>query len=138
MRRRLLERPLPIVVLDCHWSLLVQTDAPSVQDSGGQNSVRNRRQTLAVEVRGLRLPRIDAPCSVNELFDGHVAVPALSIEVTALGRRVFHTGNGFSRWRARQGNAHVLEGVVPGLPSLILDNVVAAVCLIDVDFSLWV
>lgn len=94
---QLLERPLPVFVLDRHRPLLVQAYASSIQDCSGQNSVRNRRKTLAVKVRSLRLPSVDAPCSVNELLDGHVTIPALSIEMTALGRRVFHAGGNVSR-----------------------------------------
>lgn len=124
-------------MLDRYGPLLVQADAPGVQNRSGQNSVRNRRKTLGVKLRGLRLARADAPGSVNEFLNGHIAVSTLSIEVPTLGWRVFHAGDVVSRRVRTHAKKHrALEGVVPVLPCLVLDNVIATMRLVHVDFTL--
>jgi len=74
---------------------------------------------MFIVVWGLRRPGVDAACSVDELFDGDVAIAALAVEVTGFRRCVFH-----------------IEWVVPSFSGLVKRDIVSAVSLVDIYFTL--
>lgn len=86
----LLEDPLIAIPLNVNRTLLVQADASSVEDGGGQDSVLDGGEPMAVKLLGFCLALVDAPRGVNELLYRDVAVAPLSIKVAGHGRRVFH------------------------------------------------
>lgn len=82
------EGPLITFLLDEHSSLLVEADAPGVEDCRREDSVTNGREALLVKVAGLGFASIDPTSGINEFLDGNVAVTPLAIKMTSLGRRV--------------------------------------------------
>ena len=73
-------------MLDGYRPLLVETDTSSIQDGRGQDGVGDSGKAVVIVIPRLRLLRVDASRSIDEFLDGDVAVAALAIEVTALGR----------------------------------------------------
>ena len=64
-----------------------------MEDRGRQDCVGNRWQSKVIIVLRLRQTRIDAPGSVDEFFNGDVAVATLAVEMSTLGRSVLHAGS---------------------------------------------
>jgi len=94
---------------------------------------------MFVVVRGFRRPRVDATRGVDELFDGDVAVPALSVKVPRFRRGIFHAGVGgqlLGFFTVCGGKPYSLERVVPCFSSFVRCNVVSAVGLVDADLTL--
>jgi hypothetical protein len=150
---RLLQRPLSVVVLrNPHGSLLVQTNASSVEYRGGQDCIGDGRQALDIKIAWMSDSRVHATCGVNEFLNGYVSVSPLAIKVTGFGRRVLHAEqaseqkeiyNPTPRERknclgvdAIDKGVHALERVVPGFAGVIDGRVVPPVCLVNVDIAL--
>ncbi len=84
------------------------------------NGILERRETLGVQVGGLHAALVDGAAAIDKLFNGHVSVAGLAVEVAVL----------------IGGVAHV-ERVEPlDLAGFVVGNVVAAVCLVDADLAI--
>lgn len=132
----LLQDPLIVLVLDRDWPLLVETDAPSVEDGSGQDRVRDCRETVTVVIGGLCQPRIHATRGINEFLDGNIAISALAVKVSALRGGVLHAAGESNSALPPTSTKDVLEGVVPGLPGLVINDVITAMCLVHVNLAL--
>jgi len=87
-----LEGPFVLRKLNPNRPPLIKADPSCVKDRGSQHRVRDGRQLVFIVVRGLQRSSIDVARSVDELFDGDVAVAALAVEVPGLRRGILHAG----------------------------------------------
>jgi hypothetical protein len=89
--RASLECPLAaLLLLEVYRPLLVERDPARVEDGGREHSVLDRGEAVFVVVLGLGRAGGDRARGVDELLDGDVAVAALAVEMSRLGRRVLH------------------------------------------------
>lgn len=84
------QHPFVPRLLDPDWPLLVKADTSSIENSGGQDGVGDGGETICIVLFGFRRAGVDAPCGVDELFDGDISIATLSVKVAAIRGRVFH------------------------------------------------
>jgi hypothetical protein len=109
-----------------------------MENSGGEDCIGKSRKSVGLILGDLSSACIHRTRSVDELLDRDVAVPALTVEMSALGRRVFHAvcRDPVSKRRDHQEGGRALEGVVVGFALIVDDNIVPTVGLIHIDLPL--
>ena len=135
-----------------------------MEDCGRDHGIGNCWQPVTIKIFGLVFSCVDCSRRIDEFLNGDVSIPSLSIEVTGLRRRVFHTtsiswsGNvrdgrfgkqemfltkmGYN-WDQQNEASDVMTSLssrglkdVQGLSGVINGNIVSSMRLVDSDFSL--
>lgn len=83
--------------MDLHGPLLIQADAPRMQNGARDDRVAQRRQPAGVELGQGDLPLVEQVARVDELLERDVAVSGLPAKVAFFVGGVAHVESGAGR-----------------------------------------
>lgn len=72
--------PLPILGLDSHLTILVNTDPSGLENRCRSDGIPECRQSLCVQVLGRQFLSVDGSAAVDKLFKRHISVSAIKLE----------------------------------------------------------